>query len=312
MIPLITIEGPTASGKSALALELAQSLNTGIISADSRQIYRYLDIGTAKPSIEQQQSIPHHLIDIINPDKSYDAGSFARDASRRITDYHERGLIPIVCGGTGLYIKALLEGVCELPPIPKSIKKELKAELDAAGEDIPKRQLVLAELYSRLKEVDADFAFRISANDPQRIIRGLEVYLATGVPLSVHWRNQQSAQDMKAFRILILPPRDQLYAKINSRFDEMLAKGLIDEIKAVLDRGYSWQDAGLNSLGYKEFQDFLEGRIKLDEAKELAAQHTRNYAKRQTTWYRKIEFDLTSEDKGLNISVLRTRLSLHR
>lgn len=308
MTPLITIEGATASGKSTLAMNLAHSLGSGIISADSRQIYIGMDIGTAKPTRQDQEQVTHHLIDIVKPSQSFDAGSFARLAAELITQYHAKGLIPIVCGGTGLYIKALLEGVCELPPISTAIKQDLRANLEAAGSDPQTRAAVLNQMYMRLQEVDEDFASKISANDPQRIIRGLEVYLGTGTPLSEHWRRQDKSNRFRVFRILIQPPRELLYAKINLRLEQMIDQGLTDEIRGLLEQGYNWDDPGLNSLGYKEFKEYFQGRQSLEEALGLAAQYSRNYAKRQMTWYRKIDFDLTTDSPELIISVLNARI----
>ncbi|NLK49387.1 MAG: tRNA (adenosine(37)-N6)-dimethylallyltransferase MiaA [Candidatus Cloacimonetes bacterium] len=308
MIPIVIVEGPTASGKSALALELAQHLGSGIISADSRQIYRGMDIGTAKATAEEQTRIPHHLIDIVNPDCSYDAGSFARDAGKVIEDYHARGLVPVLCGGTGMYIKTLLEGICELPPIPAEIKEALRERLPSA-EDAEARQAELDRMYQELQAVDAEFAGGISNMDTQRIIRGLEVYQATGIPLSEHWRRQSPQQLYKPFRILLNPPRAELYQRINQRMDKMVEAGLLEEIKGLLASSYTWDDPGLNSLGYKEYRGYLEGRQSLEDAVAMAAQGSRNYAKRQVTWYRKVDFDLTFTGFTFNLSVLYTRIS---
>ena len=307
MIPLVTIQGPTASGKSALAQALAMAFGSGIISADSRQVYQGLDIGTAKPTLEEQRQVPHHLIDIIDIKEVYDAGSFARDAAGPIREYASRGLIPIVCGGTGLYVKALLEGICELPPIPGSIKLSLSARIARATSPDDRIKL-LNEMHAELRAIDPEFAARVSVTDPQRIIRGLEVWMATGIPLSEHWRQQQPSETYKTFNILIMPPREQLYKRINLRMAQMLESGLIDEIKSLLEQGYTWSDPGLNSLGYKEFKPYLEGTCSLEDAINLAAQHSRNYAKRQVTWYRKLDFDLTIASNELNMSVLESRI----
>lgn len=309
MIPLLSIEGPTASGKSALAHLSAMAFGSGIISADSRQIYKGLDIGTAKPSVAEQLELPYHLIDIVDIKAIYDAGSFARDAGSLIERYHSEGKLPIVCGGTGLYVKALLDGICELPPIPSRIKHELRARLEAVSGDPSARQRELEAMYRQLMELDPWFAQKVSVNDPQRIIRGLEVYLGTGIPLSEHWRRQNPNQRFRAFRILIMPPREELYHRINSRLEQMVKNGLVEEIRSVLAAGYDWKDPGLNSLGYKEFRPYLEGGCALEEALNLAAQHSRNYAKRQITWYRKQDFDLTITSSGLNMSVLVSRIS---
>ncbi|MCB5253045.1 MAG: tRNA (adenosine(37)-N6)-dimethylallyltransferase MiaA [Candidatus Cloacimonadaceae bacterium] len=295
---IITIEGPTAAGKSAIALQLAKALNTDIVNCDSRQIYKYMDIGTAKPSVAERQAVSHHLIDIITPDQSYNAGLFARDADAIIRTLKDQGKIPIICGGTGLYVKVLLEGLFQHPPHDPALREELHQELVEKG---------IAHMYQLLSEIDPDFAQNVSANDPQRILRGLEVYRATGKSISQHWAQQKRESRYQAYRILINPPRQSLYEKINLRLGSMLKSGLIDEIEGLLQQCYKWTDPGLNSLGYKEFKAYFEGEVSLAEAGEKAAQHHRNYAKRQLTWYRKQRFDLATEPQSFNLSdVIRT------
>ena len=290
MIPVITIEGATASGKTALAIELAEILKTEIISADSRQVYRYLDIGTAKVTKEEQKRAFHHLIDIINPDESYNAGTFASDAATIIEKLHSEGKIPIICGGTGLYIKALLKGLFSLPPLPQEIRQNLKQRLKEEG---------LAALYAELKSLDPLFAEKISENDTQRILRGLEVAIGTGIPLSEHWQKQKSSCKYNAFRILIDIPRPELYQRINQRIEKMLAQGLLAEIENLFALGYDENSPGLNCLGYKEFLPYFKKEAGLEECILLAAQHQRNYAKRQVTWYRKGNFDLVISPSGI-------------
>ncbi|HOM79401.1 MAG TPA: tRNA (adenosine(37)-N6)-dimethylallyltransferase MiaA [Candidatus Cloacimonas acidaminovorans] len=290
MIPVITIEGATASGKSALAIVLAEALNTEIISADSRQVYRYLDIGTAKVTKEEQKRVKHHLIDIINPDETYNAGAFVKDASLIIEKLHSEGKIPVICGGTGLYIKALLKGLFFLPPLPQEIRQNLKQRLKEEG---------LAALYAELKSLDPLFAEKISENDTQRILRGLEVAIGTGIPLSEHWQKQKSSCKYNAFRILIDIPRPELYQRINQRIEKMLAQGLLAEIENLFALGYDENSPGLNCLGYKEFLPYFKKEAGLEECILLAAQHQRNYAKRQVTWYRKGNFDLVISPSGI-------------
>ncbi len=290
MIPVITIEGATASGKSALAIVLAEALNTEIISADSRQVYRYLDIGTAKVTKEEQKRVKHHLIDIINPDETYNAGAFVKDASIIIEKLHSEGKIPVICGGTGLYIKALLKGLFFLPPLPQEIRQNLKQRLKEEG---------LAALYAELKSLDPLFAEKISENDTQRILRGLEVAIGTGIPLSEHWQKQKSSCKYNAFRILIDIPRPELYQRINQRIEKMLAQGLLAEIENLFALGYDENSPGLNCLGYKEFLPYFKKEAGLEECILLAAQHQRNYAKRQVTWYRKGNFDLVISPSGI-------------
>ncbi len=290
MIPVITIEGATASGKSALAIVLAEALNTEIISADSRQVYCYLDIGTAKVTKEEQKRVKHHLIDIINPDETYTAGAFDKDASIIIEKLHSEGKIPVICGGTGLYIKALLKGLFSLPPLPQEIRQNLKQRLKEEG---------LAALYAELKSLDPLFAEKISENDTQRILRGLEVAIGTGIPLSEHWQKQKSSCKYNAFRILIDIPRPELYQRINQRIEKMFAQGLLAEIENLFALGYDENSPGLNCLGYKEFLPYFKKEAGLEECILLAAQHQRNYAKRQVTWYRKGNFDLVISPSGI-------------
>ncbi|MFA7024904.1 MAG: tRNA (adenosine(37)-N6)-dimethylallyltransferase MiaA [Candidatus Cloacimonadaceae bacterium] len=290
---IITIQGPTAAGKSQVALQLAQALNTDIINCDSRQIYKYMDIGTAKATAAERQAITHHLIDIITPEQSYNAGLFAQDAHGIIQVLKAQGKIPIICGGTGLYVKVLLEGLFEHPPLRPGLREELQKEMAEMGSE---------HMYQLLSEIDPAFAQKVSPKDPQRILRGLEVYRATGQSMSQHWTQQKREPRYKAYQILINPPRVLLYEKINSRLEAMLKDGLISEIEGLMQRGYSWTDPGLNSLGYKEFKAYFDGAASLAEAGEKAAQHHRNYAKRQLTWYRKLKFDLTIEPQSFNLS----------
>lgn len=295
MIPLITVEGPTASGKTAFAIALAQTLDTQIISADSRQVYKHLDLGTAKPSLAERNLVKHHLIDIIDPVETYNAGRFCADAESVIARLQAEGRVPLVCGGTGLYVLSLLNGLFQLPEISSGIRHSLAQELEQKG---------LSALYERLKACDPLFAARISANDRQRVLRGLEVYQATGKTLSWHWERQQREKRFHAFRILLDPPRELLYQRINRRMKQMVSTGLVEEIQSLLKEGYKSSAPGLNSLGYKEFVPHLENSVPLTECLNLAAQHTRNYAKRQCTWYRKHKFDLTLRSSEFIISTV--------
>lgn len=299
MIPLITIEGATASGKSALAIALAQALQTEIISADSRQVYRFLDIGTAKPSASELQSVPHHLISIIDPDRNYSAGHFANDAASLVNDLHRCSRIPIVCGGTGLYVRSLLGGLFELNTDTRLIKVDLIRRADNEGIEM---------LYRELQVIDPLFAARISPQDRQRIIRGLEVWIATGIPLSDHWRRQENKQPYYAFRILLAPDREILYRRINIRVTEMIDRGILDEVHDLLAKGYDAASPGLNTLGYKELLPYYGGVEPLENCLDLIRQHTRNFAKRQLTWYRKCNFHLTLTSPDLNISDVTTAL----
>ena len=293
MIPLLTVEGATASGKSALALILARELGCEIISADSRQVYRYLDIGTAKPDPAALEEVPHHLIGIIEPSESYNVGRFCQAAGALARDLAARGVLPLVCGGTGLYVDGLIRGIFAQLAIPAAVRARLRERLGEQG---------LPALYRELLAVDPEFAGRISARDQQRILRGLEVFEATGEPISGHWRRQQREEQFRVFRILLDPPREELYRRIDRRLDGMLERGLLEELRSLLQRGFTPQSPGLNSLGYKEFLPLLLEGAKPERCRDLAAQHTRNYAKRQCTWYRKHKFDLTLTSIAANIS----------
>lgn len=290
---IITVEGPTGAGKSAIALKIAQALSTDIINCDSRQIYKYMDIGTAKPTPAERDLVTHHLFDIITPNERYNAGRYVQDAQRTIQLLQTQAKIPLLCGGTGLYVKALLEGLFEHPPIDPALKTKLKQELQQRGTEA---------MYKKLQAIDPTFADKISAHDPQRILRGLEVFEATGRTLSQHWSEQQHRQRYKALRILVNPERDLLYQSINDRMQKMLARGLIAEIESLLARGYTWTDPGLNSLGYKEFKDYFTKAKTIAQCAQIAAQHHRNYAKRQVTWYRKQKFDLTISPESVSLS----------
>jgi tRNA dimethylallyltransferase len=301
MIPVIIIEGPTASGKTVLALQLAQHLETEIISADSRQVYKYLNIGTAKPTKAELKQVKHHLIDIIAPNESFNAGLFRSQALAIIKDLHSHGKIPIICGGTGLYIKSLLEGLFTTEMEDKQVRDDLKAELETKG---------LPALYEELTMVDPVVAASISNNDKQRILRALEVYRATGVPISEHWQQQQKQQELLPYRIFLDADRAELYKRIDARILTMLESGLPDEIKVILAKGYTWTDPGFDSVGYKEYRPFFENGQALQDCIALAQQHTRNYAKRQFTWYRNCPFDLKVVYSELDVASIKAKLKL--
>jgi tRNA dimethylallyltransferase len=302
MIPIIIIEGATASGKSALALKMAHRFGTEIISADSRQVYKYLNIGTAKPTKDELQSIKHHMIDIINPDQGFNAGLFSKKATSVIRRLNKLGKIPIICGGTGLYIKALLEGLFKADVNDPEIRDRLNIELAEKG---------LGLLYEELVRIDAVAAAKISCNDRQRILRALEVYRLTGYPISEHWKKQERKLQYIPFRILLEEDRNILYKRIDTRILAMVDAGLIDEIKAILARGYKWSDPGFNSVGYKEFKPFFDKEMTLDSCLTLAQQHTRNYAKRQITWYRKCSFNLAGSPSSIKLDSVEVMINQH-
>ena len=279
---VITIEGATASGKSDLAFRLAKYLDTEIISADSRQVYKYLDIGTAKPDRQTLSEVKHHLTDIITPDMRYSAGAFLKETSAIINNLHDLGKIPIICGGTMLYIGSLLYGLSEIPDIPE----EIVSKADEYMKDN-----TLEQCYEFVKSFDPKFAMKISGTDKQRISRAIEVWFAFGKPLTDFWVENTLSPNINPFRIFVNRDRNELYRRINTRMQEMVKNGLPEEIQSILKMGYSEKDYGLNTVGYKEFL-----QNDLNTAIDKAAQHTRNYAKRQLTWYRKCEFDLVISD----------------
>ncbi len=277
---ILVIAGPTASGKTAVGIELAQRLNGEIVSADARQIYRFMDIGTAKPTAEERAAARHHLIDFVNPDKDYSAGQFAEDASVVIQDILSRGKVPIVVGGAGLYIRALFDGFSPMPKIPMEIRTRLQGE----GRDC------LPKLYKRLCEVDPEWAAKIQATDTQRILRGLEVYEASGKPLSEHQKVPPMPPIRRAASYFGLSwEREALYDRINARARLMLENGLIEEAASLRDKGYASNLNALNAFGYREIFQYLDGETTLDRALADLQQGTRRYAKRQMTFFRKDE-----------------------
>ena len=277
---ILVIAGPTASGKTAVSIELAQRLNGEIISADARQIYRFMDIGTAKPTAEERATVRHHLIDFVNPDEDYSAGQFAEDASAVIGDIIRRDKVPIVVGGAGLYIRALFDGFSPVPKIPIEIRARLQKE---GGDCLPK-------LYKRLCVVDPEWAAKIQATDTQRVLRGLEVYEASGKPLSEYQKVPPTPPIRHTASYFGLYwERQALYERINARACLMFENGLIDEAKSLRDRGYTPDLNALNAFGYREIFQYLNGETTLDRALADLQQGTRRYAKRQMTFFRKDE-----------------------
>ncbi|HEX37441.1 MAG TPA: tRNA (adenosine(37)-N6)-dimethylallyltransferase MiaA [Candidatus Cloacimonetes bacterium] len=296
---IIVICGPTGVGKTGLSLKLAQHFNGEIISADSRQIYKYMNIGTAKPTQDELKKIPHHLIDIISPDEKFTAGLFIKSADAKIKEINNKKKVPFIVGGTGFYISSLLQGLCKIPEIPKKIRSDLKKEIVESG---------LYTLYKELQKIDKIAANKIESNDGNRIIRALEVYRYTGKPISYYWQRDSYKKRYNAYTILLTEERGKLYQRINSRVNEMLESGLYDEFKALLLMGYSKNSPGLNSLGYKEFFDFQDGLHTWIETIDLIKQHMRNYAKRQLTWFRKQEINLTISTSNLSLFDIKKRI----
>ena len=279
MHKLLVIVGPTAVGKTDIAIEVAHELNGEIISADSMQIYRGMNIGTAKPSLAEQAGIPHHLIDVVDPGEPFSVADYQALARQKIDEITARGRLPILAGGTGLYARAVID---PYNFIPADTDWDLRAKLRQQA-----REAGLQALYQWLAEVDPIAAERIHANDERRIIRALEVYQTTGQPLSF-WEQQTDKLD--PFYDLIMiglnRPREELYERINLRVDMMVEQGLLAEAQDLLAKGLDDNFIASQAIGYKEFFAYLGGEESLGEAMDKLKQGTRRYAKRQLTWFR--------------------------
>ncbi|GAB4559178.1 MAG: tRNA (adenosine(37)-N6)-dimethylallyltransferase MiaA [Anaerolineae bacterium] len=274
--PVIAIVGPTAVGKTALSLEMAEALGGEIVSADSRQIYRFMDIGTDKPSPEDRRRVPHHLIDIVDPDQPLTLAQYQRMARDAIADIHQRGRVPLLVGGTGLYVRAVLEGlqIPEVPPDP-----ELRARLEEEA-----REYGADHLHSRLRSLDPEAASRIDPRNVRRVIRALEVCLRTGRPISQQQRASSPGYDV--LRIGLTRPRRELYARIDARVDAMIAAGLVDEVRALVDRGYDLSLPAMTGVGYRQIARYLAGQCSLEEAIREIKRRTRRFVRQQNTWFR--------------------------
>lgn len=274
---LLCILGPTAVGKTEIAIEVAQHLNAEIVSVDSRQIYREMDIGTAKPTREEQLAARHHLIDCVDIADSFSVATYQSLADAAIRNIHNRDKRVMLVGGSGLYFRAIVDGLFEGPSADAAIRKRLHQEAAHQG---------VEALHTRLRACDAASAARIHPNNLVKVIRALEVYELTGTPISQlqqQWNNKPR-HPFIAFGLSM--PREQLYRRIEQRVDAMLADGLIEEVEQLLARGYSRNAIALQSFGYKEFIVYLDGNCTLDEAIAQLKQNTRRFAKRQLTWFR--------------------------
>ena len=276
---VVVVVGATASGKSELAVRLAERFDGEVVNADSMQVYRGMNIGTARPSAELLQRVPHHLLGIVPPDVNFTAADFQREARRVIGEIHARGHLPIVVGGTGLYIRALLHGLSPSPGGDENFRAELSGIADREGS---------AVLLDRLRTVDPETAARLHVNDRFRVIRALEVYHQSGRPFSAYQSGHGFAEEWcTALKIGIDVPREELYRRINLRVEQMLADGLVDEVQGLLAAGYDRGLKALRSIGYKEICSCLAGELSLAAATELIKRDTRHYAKRQLTWFKR-------------------------
>jgi tRNA dimethylallyltransferase len=278
-INLVIVAGPTASGKTELAVRLAGRFDGEIVNADSMQLYRGMEIGTAKPSLEVRRMVPHHLLDILEPDQPFSASDFRQEAVKVIADIHRRGKRVFVAGGTGLYIKALLHGLVDSSGGDESLREELEEVARTRGNEALLRQLA---------EVDPESASRLHPNDRVRIIRALEVYRLSGSPIS-RFRSEHSfgGDYYRAIKFGIRVEREELYRRINNRVERMLEDGLVEEVRALMARGCHAGAKTMRAIGYKEIYAFLTGACSLDEAVRLIKQNTRHYAKRQETWFKR-------------------------
>lgn len=294
--PAIFLMGPTASGKTALAVELAQALNAEIISVDSALVYKGMDIGTAKPTLEERKGIAHHLIDILDPFESYSTGSFRNDSLQLMQDITRRGKVPLLVGGTMLYFNALFNGLASLPEASPAIRKKLDEELAVDGK---------AAMHARLKNIDPESADRIHPNDPQRVQRALEVYEISGKPITQFFREAEKNQiPYQKIKLIIAPEdRKQLHEKIAQRFRLMVDQGLIDEVDALYQRGdLNEKLPAIRAVGYRQAWCYLRGDYDLDSMIEKGIVATRQLAKRQFTWLRREEDALMFASYQSNLS----------
>ncbi|MGH7797763.1 MAG: tRNA (adenosine(37)-N6)-dimethylallyltransferase MiaA [Candidatus Binatia bacterium] len=275
---LVIVLGPTAVGKSELALELAASVDAEIINADSQQVYRYMDIGTGKLSSADRKRVPHHLIDLVDPDEEFNVALFRRLATDAIEEIQRRGKNVVVCGGTGLYLKALTHGLFTGPGQDPEFRRTLAGEIAKSG---------LTTLYQRLIAIDPSVPSSIHPNDRQRIIRALEVFEVTGRPLSA-WQNEHSFEEepFEIVKIGLMRERAELYDQINRRSERMIQEGLLEEVRGLVTRGFGLDLKPLRSVGYRQMGAVIRGEADLTDAAEEMKQESRRLAKRQLTWFR--------------------------
>jgi tRNA dimethylallyltransferase len=277
--PVVVLVGPTAVGKSRVAVEVAKAFETEVLTADSRQVYRGMDIGTDKPTPEERQGIPHRLIDLVNPDESFNAGLYRRQALDEIERLYRDCRLPLVVGGTGLYVRTLLKGLCDAPPADPIVRGALQQEAKDHGHD---------RLYARLVAVDPVVAARLHPRDESKVIRALEVHRVSGRRMSEYQQEHGFAE--RPFSALIIGlnrDRDALYRRIEKRIDWQLTHGLIEETKQLLAQGYRRDSAAMKGLGYRQVGEHLAGEYDATEMVRRFKRDTRHYSKRQMTWFRK-------------------------
>ena len=279
---IVVICGPTASGKTALSIALAKAFDGEVVSADSMQIYRRMDIGTAKPTKQEMDGVPHHMLDVAEPGEAYSVSRYVEETTACVEDILARGKLPIICGGTGLYIDGLIRGTDYQPAgTDNGIREQLEGEWEAQGAE---------QMMARLAAVDPDSATRLHLSDKRRILRALEVYLATGETITVHnARTKEIPPRYEAVMIgLNTEPRQILYDRIDRRVGIMLEQGLLQEVQSLLEDGLL-EGTAAQAIGYKELLAYFRGEMTLETAADLIRQKSRNYAKRQLTWFRRDE-----------------------
>jgi tRNA dimethylallyltransferase len=288
---VIAIVGPTAAGKSKLALYLAKHFHGEIVNADSRQVYRFLDIGTAKPNSQEQASIPHHLIDIVNPDDTFSLAMYKKMASKTIDEIQERGNLPFLVGGTGLYIWSMIEG-WEIPEVPPDLEFRKSLE-DCAAENGG------SILFEKLKAIDPAAASYIVPTNLRRVIRALEIYHSTGQLAS---RLQQKHPPPYKTKIIgLIAERKELYSLIDSRIDEMIRQGLVEEVSGLINKGYGLTLSSMSGIGYREIGMYLDGKASLPEAVQKMKYNSHQFARRQNTWFHKDDSRISWHDICGNI-----------
>ena len=276
---VLLLVGPPASGKSDLALRVAEAAGAEIVNCDAQQTYRHMDIATAKPSAGERARVPHHLYDVVDPDEEINAGRYATLADAAVEEISGRGKVPLVVGGTGLYMRALLRGVAPIPEVPAEVRDQVRRALALDGPQ---------SLHARLKDVDPEAAERLHPNDAQRVGRALEVFISTGRPMSMYQDEHRFAKERHPHAIFgVDRSLDLLVHRIRGRVDRMFDHGLLDEARALLDRGYPRTLRAFKALGYREAFEVLDGAMTEDEARERIKTLHRQYAKRQLTWFRK-------------------------
>jgi len=293
---VIVVLGPTASGKTKIGIELALELNGEIISADSRQFYKNLSIGTAKPSVEERALVKHHFIDFVEPEDYFNASMFEKAALGKISEMFDRGIQPIVVGGSGLYIMALVEGIFDNGETDPEIREEIKHLREEKGNEF---------IYEKLIRVDPAVASTMIPQNWKRVMRALEVYYSTGKSILDLQKKHKRELEFDFFQFGLSWEREKLYKRIEERVDSMFENGLLEEAEKFRDKGYSPEINALNTVGYKELFLYFDGSITLDRAKELIKRNTRRFAKRQFTWFKKDEninwFSINSDKQLLEI-----------